>query len=57
MKYESNKWYAFYYHYMHDNPSCIVKVQCEGCLLERTLELLQLDPMVIIGDIRELESD
>ena len=57
MKYEPNKWYSFYYHYMHYYPSCIVKVECEGCLLEETLELLNSDPRVIIGDVKEIEKE
>ena len=55
MEYESNQWYEFYYHYMHDNPSCIVIVQTRGCLLERTLELIKQDPMVVIHDIKKTE--
>jgi hypothetical protein len=55
-EYDSNKKYSFYYHYMHDYPSCIVKVECEGCLIERTLKLLQRDPMVVIGSIEEIEK-
>ena len=55
-KYESNKWYSCYYHYMHDHPNCIVKIECEGCLIERTLKLLQKDPLVIIDDIKEIKK-
>jgi len=55
MKYESNQWYEFYYHYMHDCPSCIVIVQTQGCLLERTLEIIKQDKMVIIDDIKKIE--
>lgn len=56
MKYKSNKKYSFYYHYMHDNPSCIVKVECYGCILERTIDLIKQDPMVIISDVKEIEE-
>ena len=56
MKYDSTKKYIFYYHFMHYIPSCIVKVECNGSLMERTLEILQKDPMVIIDDIKEIEN-
>lgn len=55
-KYDSNKWYSFYYHYMHYYPSCIVKVETRGCLMEETLELLKSDPRVVIHDIKEIEK-
>lgn len=53
--FEPSKKYYFYYHYMHFYPSCVVKVECDGCLIERTIELLKKDPMVLIDDIKEVE--
>ena len=57
MEFESNKKYSFYYHYMHYYPMCVVQLKCDGCLMERTLELLKQDPMVIIDDIKEIKED
>ena len=54
--YESNSWYSVYYHYIHYYPSDIVKLEIPGNLMERTLELLQKDPMVVIGDIKKIEK-
>lgn len=54
-KYAPSKKYSFYYHYMHFYPSCVVKVECDGCLMERTLKLLEKDPMVLIDGIKEVE--
>lgn len=54
--YDSNSWYSVYYHYMHYYPGDIVKLEIPGNLMERTLELLQKDPMVVIGDIKKIEK-
>lgn len=56
-EFESNKKYSFYYHYMHFYPSCVVKVECDGCLMERTIELLEKDPMVLIDGIKEIKEE
>ena len=56
MEYDSTKDYSFYYHYMHYIPSRVVQVKCNGSLMERTLELLKQDPMVVIDDIKEIED-
>ncbi len=55
--YESNSWYSVYYHYMHYYPRDIVKLEIPGNLMERTLELLKKDPIVIIGEIKKIEKE
>lgn len=56
-KYDSNKWYEFYFHYMHYYPGDIVIVRLEGNLVERTIELLKKDPAVVIDNIKEIDKE
>ena len=57
VEYDTNKWYTFYYHYMHFYPSDIVIVRLPGNLVERTIELLKKDPMVIISNVKEEKTN
>ena len=50
----NEKVYDISYHYMHYNPSTIVKMLVPECLLERTKEVLSKDTNLLIDSIEEL---
>ena len=50
-----NTYYELYFHYMHYYPKDIVKMKIAESLLERTLDLLRLDPAIVVHDVKKVE--
>lgn len=55
-EYKQDTMYKLSFHYMHYYPSDIVIMEIPGNLIDRTIELLNKDPNIVIGNIRELDK-
>lgn len=56
IKYEPATVYKLSFHYMHYYPGDIIVMKIPGKLVEKTIELLNKDPNIVIGSIRELDK-